>query len=121
MDNKKTLVVGASTNESRYSNMATNLLINYGHSVYAFGLKEGLINNIQIHTQWPEKGTIDTVTMYIGAKNQENYFDIIKTLAPRRVIFNPGTENYELSEKLKNYGIEVVENCTLIMLRGGIY
>ena len=121
MSEKTTLVVGASTNERRYSNMAVRLLTEYNHKIYAFGLKEDFIGDIKIHTEWPEKGSIDTVTMYIGVNRQKDIYDNLTTLSPRRVIFNPGTENAELAQILKNNDIEVVMKCSLIMLQGGIY
>ncbi|RLD44584.1 MAG: CoA-binding protein [Bacteroidetes bacterium] len=121
MTNKVTLVVGASINEIRYSNMAVKLLTNYGHSVYAYAVKIGKIDNIEIMTQWPANGSIDTVTMYVGVQRQFDLYDKIIELKPRRIIFNPGTENTELANILISENIEVVINCSLVMLRGGIY
>ena len=121
MDKKYTLVVGASDKNMRYSNMAVKLLTDYEHPVYAFGLRKGMINDIEIQTEWPELESFNTVTMYVGPQHQAAYYDRILALSPQRVIFNPGTENNELSEMLKEKGIEVVENCTLVMLNGGLF
>lgn len=121
MERKTTLVIGASSNERRYSNMAVQLLNDRGHNVYAFAMRSGMINNIEIKTDWPQKGSIDTIAMYVSPDRQADLYNKIISLAPKRIIFNPGTENNELAEKLKNADIEVVMNCTLIMLRGGIY
>jgi len=121
MSEKVTLVVGASTNGMRYSNMAVKLLSDYGYSVYAYAKRTGMIDNVEISTQWPTSGSIDTVTMYVGSQRQADLYDKIVDLKPRRIIFNPGTENAELANILRNNGIEVVMNCSLVMLRGGIY
>jgi predicted CoA-binding protein len=121
MNKKTTLVVGASENERRYSNMAVQMLTNDGHPVYAYGLKSGNINGTEIQTQWPKDTNIDTVTMYVGTQRQADLYDKLKQLAPRRIIFNPGTENHELANILKQQGVEIVMHCTLVMLRGGLY
>jgi len=121
MSDNVTLVVGASTNEMRYSNMAVKLLTDSGYKIYAFAKRGAMIGDIEIHTQWPKKGSIDTVTMYVGVSKQPSLYDKIIDLAPRRIIFNPGTENHELANTLRSKGIEVIMNCTLVMLRGGIF
>ena len=121
MEKKYTLVVGASEKRMRYSNMAVNLLTDYDYPVYAFGLRKGMINDIEIQTEWPSSEEFHTVTMYIGPQNQIPYYDRIVNLKPQRIIFNPGTENEELASKLKTNGVEVVVNCTLVMLNGGLF
>lgn len=121
MKNKKTLVLGASTNDDRYSNQAVRKLKQYGHDVVPVGLKTGVIKGLEILTGTPDVGDIDTVTLYIGPQNQANYVNYILKLKPNRVIFNPGTEN-EVNKKLfVSNGIEVVEGCTLVMLSIGTY
>ncbi|MFZ4797159.1 MAG: CoA-binding protein [Bacteroidia bacterium] len=114
---KKTLVVGASPNSDRYAFKATEMLNEYNHKVYAFGLKMGKINNTEIQTIWPESNDFDTVTLYVGPQNQGDYMDKIIALKPKRVIFNPGTENKEFEELLTKNNIEPIEACTLVMLR----
>lgn len=116
---KKTVVLGASTNSSRYSYIATGLLTEFGHEVIPVGLKRGAIFGKEILDirKSPEIEDVDTVTLYIGPANQSGLFDYIPKLKPKRVIFNPGTENPELQELLKEKGIEPVEACTLVMLR----
>ena len=121
MDKKYTLVVGASEKSMRYSNMAVKLLTDFEHSVYAYGLRKGMINDVEINTEWPKTENFNTITMYIGPQNQTVYYDKIIALNPQRVIFNPGTENDELAEKLREKGVEVVENCTLVMLNTGVF
>lgn len=117
----KTLVIGASTNPSRYSYKAIKLLRDHKHDVIALGLREGKVSDVIFETEFPHQQSIDTVTMYIGPRHQPNYYEDIIGLQPRRVIFNPGTENNELYEMLADHDIEVVEACTLVMLRTGVY
>jgi len=121
MNDKVTMVVGASTNEMRYSNMAVKLLTDTGHKIYAYAKRKDKIGDIDIHTEWPKNGSIDTVTMYVGVSKQPDLYDKIIDLKPRRIIFNPGTENHEFANRLKKNGVETIMNCSLVMLRGGIY
>jgi uncharacterized protein len=118
---KKTVVLGASDNPSRYSYKAVQMLTQYQHPVVAVGLKEGSINNVPIHADYPQEKEVDTVTMYVGARNQAGYYDYILSLHPKRIIFNPGAENEELEQMAKQKGIEVVHGCTLVMLSIGHY
>ncbi|MDG1295690.1 MAG: CoA-binding protein [Saprospiraceae bacterium] len=118
---KKTIVLGASTNPERYSNLAVNLLESYKHPIIAFGIKQGIIGNTSISTIFPEIQDTDTITMYLGPKNQESYLSKIVALQPKRVIFNPGTENPSFYKRLEEAGIEVLEACTLVLLRTGQY
>jgi predicted CoA-binding protein len=116
-DNKKTLVIGASTKPERFSNKAIQLLREYGHEVVALAKRAGQVDGVPIQTEFPAAEDIHTVTMYLGAKRQLEYYEQLINLKPERVIFNPGAENPELKEKLESAGIETVENCTLVMLR----
>ena len=118
---KKTIVLGASTKPERYSNMAVNLLHQEKHPVIAFGIKPGKIGKTTIETEFPQTADADTVTLYLGPNNQEAYLDQIIQLKPSRVIFNPGTENPVFYEKLRANNIEVLEACTLVLLRTGQY
>lgn len=120
-DRKKTLVLGASTNPSRYSNMAINRLRAYGHPVVAVGKRPGKVQDVDINTSHvPEEG-VDTITLYLNPRNQVEYYDYILDLKPRRIIFNPGTENEELMRKAREQKIVPVEGCTLVMLGTGQY
>jgi predicted CoA-binding protein len=116
-----TLIVGASPNPERYSFMATNLLKSYGHKVYAYGIKKGTINEEPIQLEWPEKGTIDTITLYLGPDAQKPLYDTILGIQPRRIIFNPGAENLELEGLAQEKGIQAIEACTLVMLKTNQY
>lgn len=121
MANKKTLVIGASTNPSRYSYLAVQSLPKHGHSVVALAKRAGQVADVEIQTLFPENENIHTVTMYVGPGNQPEYSDSLLKLKPDRVIFNPGTENFELMERLESAGIETIEACTLVMLNTGQY
>lgn len=117
----KTLVIGASTNESRYSNMAVKSLLQHNHEVVALGKTKGAINGIEIQNGLPDFIAIDTVTLYLNPDHQLPMYDYILSLKPRRIIFNPGTENHDLEAKAKAAGIEVTEACTLVLLSIGAY
>jgi uncharacterized protein len=118
---KKTLVIGASPKPERYSNKAMRMLLQHGHEVTGLAKRAVQTKNVQIVTTFPEEKDIHTVTMYIGPSLQPEYYESIENLQPRRVIFNPGTENPEFQKRLRNAGIEVIENCTLVMLRSGTF
>jgi predicted CoA-binding protein len=116
--NKHTLVVGASLNPARYSHLAINRLLSHDQPVMAYGLREGEVAGVPIETDQEAflGKEIDTITLYVGSRRQEPLMDWIVQLAPRRVIFNPGTENPIFEQKLREAGIEVVIACTLVML-----
>ncbi len=118
---KKTLVLGASPNESRYSYRAAMELAHYGHPIELLGIRNGQIANQEIDTTPKQYSDIDTITMYLGAKNQVEYYQYIMSLQPKRVVFNPGAENEELCKRLEKQGIECLEACTLVMLSIGNY
>lgn len=117
----KTLVLGASHKPDRYSNLAVNMLKEYEHDFVAVGRRAREVDDWQIIEGKPDIDDIDTVTLYLNPFNQREYYDYILSLNPRRVIFNPGTENPELINKLKEANIEPVSACTLVMLRAGLY
>jgi predicted CoA-binding protein len=121
MSSKKTLVLGASPNPSRYSNIAVNKLSAYRHPVVAVGQRQGKIGNVEIQTGQPLQDDVDTVTLYLNPTNQKPFYDYILSLNPKRIIFNPGTENYELETLAEQKGIETMEACTLVMLSTGQY
>ena len=121
MKSPVTLVVGASPNSERYSFLATCLLNEHGISVYPYGIKKGMINDIPILNEWPNQIPIDTVTLYLGSDAQTEYIDQILALKPRRIIFNPGTENPTLVQLAHAADIETIEACTLVMLTTGQY
>jgi predicted CoA-binding protein len=118
---KKTLVLGASPNPERYAYLAAQRLMTYGHPVVAVGGRAGHIGDLPIVTGQPELQDIDTVTLYLGPDRQHEQYEYILGLHPKRLIFNPGTENPELAELAVQQDIEVVEGCTLVMLSVGTY
>jgi uncharacterized protein len=118
---KKTLVLGASENPSRYSYLAMQRLMRHGHPVVALGSRKGKVGEVEISTEQQPHDDIDTVTLYMNPTNQKPYYDYILSLRPRRIIFNPGTENPELEEKAAAQGIKSVYGCTLVMLSTGGY
>lgn len=117
----KTIVIGASSNPERYSYKAVLSLLRYNKEVIALGIKEGRIGSLDIEVNKPQITETDTITLYIGPQHQEQWYEYIFACKPKRVIFNPGTENYDFANQLKNKGIEVVFGCTLVMLASGEY
>lgn len=120
-EKKKTLVMGASLNPARYSHLAINKLVKYGHPVIAFGKKPGLVGEVQIETKLKDWKDIDTITLYMNVDHQKEFHDFILSISPRRIIFNPGAENDELAELAKAQNITTLEACTLVMLSTGLY
>ena len=116
---KKTLVLGATSNTTRYAYLAVKQLLKHGHEVVALGNKADVVEGIPILTGQPNFEGIDTVTMYINPFRQEEYYDYLLDLKPKRIIFNPGTENYAFMERAKLEGVEVLPACTLVMLSTG--
>lgn len=116
---KKTLVIGASENPERYAFKAMTSLTKHGHETIGLGLKEGLVAGSKIITGKPQLTDIDTVTLYIGTRNQGEWIDYLIGLKPKRIIFNPGTENPEFFKKATQAGIQCEEACTLVMLSIG--
>jgi len=118
---KKTLVVGGSLKPQRFSYKAIYMLTDYGHPVVSIGIREGDVAGVKIKTGKPNFENIHTVTLYLGPQNQPEFYDYLLGLNPKRIIFNPGTENKEFEKKAEEKGIEVVNYCTLIMLGNGSY
>ena len=122
-ENKKTLVVGASAKPDRYSNMAISLLKEKDISTVGFAPKAFEIYGIDVLSDFEKlkSENIHTVTMYINPQRQPEYYDKILSIAPKRIIFNPGTENPEFYELARKKGVEVEEACTLVLLRTNQY
>lgn len=116
---KKTLVLGASDNPSRYSNLAMNRLRDHGHPVVAIGRKQVRAGDVDIETDKSAHTGVDTVTMYLSPAHQKEYYDYILSLHPKRIIFNPGAENPELEQLAQANGIEPLQACTLVLLSTG--
>ena len=120
-ENKKTLVLGASDNPSRYSYLALHRLRNHGHTVVAIGKKTGMVGDVPIEKDKKEWDGVNTVTLYLNPTHQKEYYDYIVSLKPKRVIFNPGAENDELVAIAKKNGIVPIEACTLVLLSTNQY
>lgn len=118
---KKTLIIGATPNADRYAYRAAHLLTAKGHSIINVGIKQGEVAGVKIEKADKPYADIDTITLYIGPDLQEAYFNYILETKPKRVIFNPGTENSVLEKMLDLHGIESLEACTLVLLSTGQY
>lgn len=118
---KKTLVLGASLNPSRYAYLAIERLLHYGHSVLAIGNKEGTVLGVEIETENKAFKEVDTVTLYLNPQRQQAFYDYVISLNPKRVIFNPGTENPEFYNLLDNAGIDYEIACALVLLATNQY
>lgn len=117
----KTLVIGASAKPERYSYQAIKRLKAKDYPVVALGLKAGEIHGETIHTTKKIWTDIDTVSLYVGPAHQDNYIDYVIGLNPRRVLFNPGTENPAFESRLKAEGILAEQACTLVLLSTNQY
>ena len=120
-EKKKTLVLGASDNPSRYSFLAIQRLRNHGHPVVALGRKHAFVADVTIETEKKALSNIDTVTLYLNPLHQQEYYDYILSLAPKRIIFNPGAENDELEKLATGKNIKCLDACTLVLLSTGQY
>ncbi|HKZ65792.1 MAG TPA: CoA-binding protein [Chitinophagaceae bacterium] len=118
---KKTLVLGASDNPARYSYLAIQRLRKYGHPVAGIGRKNTKVADVNIDKEKIPVNDVDTVTLYLNPTHQQEYYNYILSLKPRRIIFNPGTENDELVKLAKEQNIEPLEACTLVLLSTGQY
>jgi predicted CoA-binding protein len=118
---KKTLVLGASLNPDRYSNMAVKRLLLNNVNVKAIGSKTGTIDKVLIEKDFISFNNIHTITLYLNCVRQRDYYDYVISLNPKRVIFNPGTENEEFYLLLKNESIDYIEACTLVLLSTNQY
>jgi predicted CoA-binding protein len=118
---KTTLVLGASANPARYSNIAINRLRRNNHPVVAIGKRNGIVGDTTVETAPRAIDNLDTVTLYLNPNNQKPYYNYIMDLKPKRIIFNPGTENEELATMAQKAGIQPIEACTLVLLSTGQY
>ena len=120
---KRTAIIGATPNPSRYAYLAAEMLTEREIDIVPLGIKKGEVFGHEILDirQFPEIGEVHTLTLYIGPRNQPEYYDYLLSLNPERIIFNPGTENPEFERMARDKGIEVDEACTLVMLRVGLY
>ena len=118
---KNTLIIGATPNPTRYAFKAAQMLKAKGHSIINVGVKTGAVAGVEIEKPGKVHDDVHTITLYIGPHLQSEYYDYILKTNPKRVIFNPGTENEELENLLEENAIEPVEACTLVLLATGQY
>lgn len=118
---KTTLILGATTNPTRYAYLAAERLTAHGHEIIPVGIKSGTVQGQEILNGKPDVPEVDTVTLYVGPQHQPEYYDWLLRVAPGRIIFNPGTENAELMQLARENGIGVVRGCTLVMLASNQY
>lgn len=118
---KKTIVLGATPDSSRYAYLAANKLARYGHDIINVGIKTGEVAGVPIEKPEYIHLEVDTITLYVGTRNQQSLYSYILNTKPKRIIFNPGTENSELENLAEQKGIETVLGCTLVMLSTGEY
>ncbi|GEP45282.1 CoA-binding protein [Brevifollis gellanilyticus] len=117
---ERVVIVGASDKPDRYAHKAQLLLSQHGHEVVPVHPRLESIEGVPVVADLTQiTGTVDTVTMYVGPAISQGLGDKLVTVKPKRVIFNPGSENAELEDKLSQAGIEVEEACTLVLLRTG--
>lgn len=121
MKNKKTLVLGASTKPDRYAYKAITMLVEKGHSVLAIGQNTGEVAGVKIHTKAIPLKNIDTISLYLNPNRQRDYYNYIVEAKPKRVVFNPGTENPEFYQLLELNNINVEVACTLVLLTTNQY
>lgn len=119
----KTVILGATTNPSRYAYLAAERLEDKGFGFVPLGIKTGSVFGKAILNlrEQPKIANVHTITLYVGPANQPEWIDYLIDLKPQRIIFNPGTENADFASKAKENNIEVVYGCTLVMLGNGLY
>ena len=122
-NSKKTVIIGATTNPSRYAYKAAERLLGADVAFVPVGIKKGTVLGQAILPirEKPMVENVHTVTMYIGPQNQPEWYDYILSLKPKRILFNPGTENDVFQNMAEAQGVEIVEGCTLVMLGVGTY
>lgn len=119
---KKTLVIGASSKPGRVSGEAILRLREAGHEVMAIGVQEDKVGDVSIQTGHPlNMDDLHTITLYLNPNRQTDYYDYFLSLKPKRILFNPGTENPVLEKLAQQHGIETEQACTLVLLSLGAY
>lgn len=118
---KNTLIIGATPDSSRYAYKAANMLTRFGHSIINIGIKKGQVAGVEIEKPGAVYNGVDTITLYIGPALQPQYYEYVLNTKPKRVIFNPGTENPEFELLLQQNEIHAIQACTLVLLSTGQY
>lgn len=121
MTQKETiLVLGASSNPNRSSYLATKFLYNKGFSLHTIANKKGKIDELELSVQTANITSVDTITIYLNADRQKKYYDYLLSLHPKRIIFNPGTENPEFESLAREHSIDIITGCTIAMFTAGL-
>ena len=116
------VIVGASDKEDRFSNKAMKALLQAGHTVFLIHPSLDIIDVHPVYRSLDDVSEpIHTITLYVNERLSSTLTESILKINPIRVVFNPGTENRLLETTLVQHGITVVEDCTLIMLRDGLF
>lgn len=118
---KKTVILGATPDATRFAYKAAHMLVRYGHEIVPVGIKKGEVAGKAIINDRSFIPDVDTVALYVGPRNQIDLYEYIIGLKPKRIIFNPGTENDELISLAQKNNIEPVLGCTLVMLSAKTY
>jgi uncharacterized protein len=121
MEIKKTLILGATTSNDKYAYKAAEKLVQVGHSIVPVGIRQGEVFGKFIVNSKELQSEIDTITLYLSPVNQREWYDYIVNTKPRRVVFNPGTENPELKSLIESKSILAEEACTLVLLATNQY
>ncbi len=114
------MVLGASPKAERFSNQAVRLLKEHGYTVIPVHAVAASIEDLPaVKDLHAIRDKVFTLSVYLGAERSGVLADAIIALRPARVVLNPGTESPALENNLKAHGIDVVQDCTLRMLREG--
>ena len=123
VENKLTLIAGASADPSRYAYTAALFLNRQNLPFLPIGIKKGDVLGKEILPlrEKPNLDEIHTITMYMNAGHQKEWEDYFLSLKPKRIIFNPGAENPDFAERAKSQGVSCINGCTLVMINTGQY
>lgn len=117
---KKVAILGASNKPERYAHKAYKMLQEYGHETFLVHPSLDKVEDKKVYKNLSEvPQPIDTLTMYVGPQISSGLIEEIRKLSPRRIIFNPGSENEDIVEALGDTDIQMMEACTLVLLRTG--
>ena len=116
---QKYVVFGASPNPLRHSNKVVKSLLRYNKKVVPVGFRQGSIGGVSIQCGLPELSDVGTVLLYVGPKRQTAFYEYLLKLKPKRIVFNPGTENIEFQQLAEEQGVEVLVGCALVMINAG--
>lgn len=119
---ERVVILGASDKPERYSHRAMKMLREHGHEIVLVHPRLAEIEGQPVLNDLADiRGAVDTVTMYVGPEASNAVAGELIALRPRRVIFNPGSENPALQARLVDAGVQVEEACTLVLLSTGQY